>query len=55
MQSGLTGWQVSRRNDIGFDERIEMDPHYIREQSVWTDLKLLFRTVTAVLGIHGSY
>ena len=55
VKPGLTCyWQVSGRNDIGFDEWIEMDLRYIREQSVWTDIKILFRTVTAVLGMRGS-
>lgn len=47
-------WQVSGRNDVSFDEWIELDFKYIREQSVLTDLKLLFMTVPAVLAAKGA-
>lgn len=48
-------WQISGRNDISFDEWIEMDLRYIREASFWTDIKILFMTVGAVLGRKGAY
>lgn len=47
-------WQVSGRNDLSFDEWIDLDFKYIREQSVLTDLKLLFMTVPAVLAAKGA-
>ena len=56
VQPGLTCiWQVSGRSDIGFDRQIELDIAYVRSQSFWTDLKLLARTVPAVLGGRGAY
>jgi len=48
-------WQISGRNDISFDEWIEMDLRYIREASLWTDIKILFMTVSAVLSKKGAY
>ena len=47
---GLTCyWQVSGRNDIPFDEWIEMDLRYIKEASIFTDLKLILLTFGAVI------
>ena len=55
VKPGLTCyWQVSGRNDIGFDEWIELDLKYIREASVWTDLKLIFMTFWAVFTGKGA-
>ena len=55
VKPGLTCyWQVSGRNDIGFDEWIELDLRYIREASVWTDLKLIFMTFRAVVSQEGA-
>jgi lipopolysaccharide/colanic/teichoic acid biosynthesis glycosyltransferase len=56
VKPGLTCyWQVSGRNDINFDEWIEMDLRYIREASIWTDIKILFMTVGAVFTGKGAY
>lgn len=56
VKPGLTCyWQVSGRNDIMFDEWIELDLKYIHEQSVWIDLKILFRTVEVVVQGGGAY
>ena len=53
---GITGpWQVSGRNALSFDERVEMDLSYIRNWSVWMDLILLARTVTNVIFRRGAY
>ena len=47
-------WQVSGRNTMSFAEWIELDLKYIREQGLWTDLKLLFMTIPAVLSARGA-
>ena len=47
-------WQVSGRNTMSFAEWIELDLKYIREQGFWTDLKLLFMTIPAVLSTKGA-
>jgi len=43
---GLTCyWQATEnRNDVSFDEWMEMDRRYITERSAWVDLKLIFKT-----------
>lgn len=53
---GLTCyWQVRNdRNQCSFDEWVEMDLQYIRDRSVWTDLKIIFQTVGTVLGMSGQ-
>lgn len=53
---GLTGlWQVSGRSDLDFDERLRLDIEYIERQSLWLDIKILFRTATAVFTQRGAY
>ena len=55
VEPGLTGlWQVSGRSNIDFDERVRLDIRYIRERSFWLDIKIMFRTVTAVLQAKGA-
>lgn len=56
VKPGLTCyWQISGRSDISFDEWVELDCKYIRESSVWTDIKIILKTVPAVLFGRGAY
>ena len=43
-------WQVSGRNNIGFDEWVEMDLEYIKNRNLWLDIKLIFKTVFVLFG-----
>jgi Undecaprenyl-phosphate galactose phosphotransferase WbaP len=53
---GLTGlWQVSGRNNITYDERVNLDAYYVRNWSVWLDLYILMRTVWVVAFGEGAY
>jgi lipopolysaccharide/colanic/teichoic acid biosynthesis glycosyltransferase len=53
---GLTGlWQVSGRSQLGYEERVQLDMHYIRSYSIWSDVEVLLRTVPAVLKGVGAY
>jgi lipopolysaccharide/colanic/teichoic acid biosynthesis glycosyltransferase len=58
VRPGLTGWaQINGRNAISWPERIELDLWYIRNRSLRLDLKILLRTVLAVLrrgGVVGA-
>ena len=56
MKPGLTGlWQVSGRADIDdFDHWIRLDLAYIDQWSLWLDLKILLKTVPAVLSTRGA-
>ena len=53
---GLTGlWQVSGRNRTTLAQRVAYDTYYIRNWSVWMDIYLLAKTVSAVLTRDGAY
>jgi lipopolysaccharide/colanic/teichoic acid biosynthesis glycosyltransferase len=53
---GLTCiWQVSGRSEIPFDQQVEMDIDYIHQRSLWTDIKLLAKTIPAVIFGKGAY
>lgn len=53
---GLTCyWQIQpHRNDLSFEEWMELDVKYIEEQSFLTDWKIIFATFGAVLGMNGE-
>lgn len=56
VKPGITGlWQVSGRNDIDYDERVQLDVWYVRNWSIELDLQILIKTVTVVLRREGSY
>jgi exopolysaccharide biosynthesis polyprenyl glycosylphosphotransferase len=47
---GLTGlWQVLGRTTIPFDEMIRLDYVYVTNWSLWTDVRLMLRTIPAVV------
>ena len=48
-------WQVSGRSDIPFREQVVLDKEYIRGQSLWKDILILFKTIPAVLAGKGAY
>ena len=51
VKPGLTCyWQVGGRNEIGFDEWVELDIKYIEERNLWIDIKLIFKTVFVLFG-----
>jgi exopolysaccharide biosynthesis polyprenyl glycosylphosphotransferase len=50
MKPGITGlWQVAARRDEDFDRWVELDLAYIDRWSVWLDLKIMLRTIPAML------
>jgi len=55
VKPGLTGlWQVSGRNNIDFEEWMRLDLRYIDDWSLWLDVKILLRTVPAVVFKSGA-
>jgi exopolysaccharide biosynthesis polyprenyl glycosylphosphotransferase len=47
---GVTGlWQVLGRTNISFEEMVKLDYLYVTNWSLWTDLRLVLRTLPAVL------
>lgn len=53
---GLTCyWQIQpHRNEVSFDEWMELDLKYIQERSFWVDWKIIFQTVKVVLHLEGE-
>ena len=53
---GLTCyWQVQpKRNSLSFEDWLALDLKYIAERSLWTDLKILYKTIGAVWGMEGE-
>jgi exopolysaccharide biosynthesis polyprenyl glycosylphosphotransferase len=47
-------WQVSGRNSIPFEQWMKMDLEYMDEWSLWLDMKILARTISAVLKGSGA-
>lgn len=56
MRPGITGlWQVSGRNQLNFENRLQMDALYVSNWTLWLDILLLFRTIGAVFRRDGAY
>lgn len=52
---GLTGlWQVNGRSDLTFDEMVRLDLYYAEHWSPWLDVKIVLRTLPAVLSGRGA-
>lgn len=52
---GITGpWQVSGRNNLAYDRRIELNSWYANNASVLTDVVILMRTLSVVLNRTGA-
>jgi exopolysaccharide biosynthesis polyprenyl glycosylphosphotransferase len=52
---GLTGpWQVMGRNAIPFQEMVKLDYLYVTDWSLWSDIKLLLRTLPVVVARRGA-
>ena len=56
VRPGMTGlWQVNGRSDLSFDQMVRLDLYYAENWSLWLDIKILLRTVPAVLFGRGAY
>jgi putative colanic acid biosynthesis UDP-glucose lipid carrier transferase len=57
MKPGITGpWQVGRRSDGDeYEERVRMDDWYILHYSLWTDIKIIVKTVYCMVKGKGAY
>jgi len=50
VRPGLTGlWQVSGRNNLSYDERVDLDVDYARHRSFRADLEIILRTIGVIL------
>lgn len=53
---GITGlWQVSGRSDLSWEDAVRLDEQYVDDWSLLLDLRILLRTVGAVLRARGAY
>jgi lipopolysaccharide/colanic/teichoic acid biosynthesis glycosyltransferase len=53
---GMTGWwQISGRADKPMYFATEDDLYYIRNYSIWMDIRILWRTLWVVLSRRGAY
>jgi len=48
-------WQISGRAEIDFPGQVQLDVRYIESCSLWQDIKILLKTVPAVLSGNGAY
>ncbi|MDD3803989.1 MAG: sugar transferase [bacterium] len=50
VRPGMTGmWQVSGRNQVGFEDMVLLDIYYVENWTVWLDLQILLKTIPVVL------
>jgi lipopolysaccharide/colanic/teichoic acid biosynthesis glycosyltransferase len=55
VKPGITGlWQVSGRSSLTWNQAIECDLRYVRDWSLWLDLKILMRTIVVVARRDGA-
>ncbi|MDN5696768.1 MAG: exopolysaccharide biosynthesis polyprenyl glycosylphosphotransferase [Rubrobacter sp.] len=53
---GLTGyWQISGRSDLSFEDMTRLDLYYIENWSLSLDIKIILKTIAAVLNHRGAY
>jgi exopolysaccharide biosynthesis polyprenyl glycosylphosphotransferase len=53
---GCTGlWQVSGRNNLGFEEMVELDLEYIKDRSCLYDIKIILKTVLVLFGSKDAF
>ncbi|QWW19169.1 sugar transferase [Schaalia sp. 19OD2882] len=56
VRPGMTGlWQVSGRSNLPWTESVRLDLHYVENRSFLFDMRILLRTVAAVLRQEGAY
>jgi lipopolysaccharide/colanic/teichoic acid biosynthesis glycosyltransferase len=56
VRPGATGlWQVSGRSDTSYDNRVKLDTQYVQEWTFWDDIKIILKTLPAVLSRRGAY
>jgi exopolysaccharide biosynthesis polyprenyl glycosylphosphotransferase len=55
VRPGLTClWQINGRSSVSFDHWMDLDMQYIDQWSLWLDLKILVKTIPAVLSGTGA-
>lgn len=53
---GCTGlWQATERNEVGFNEMVQLDIEYIQKANLFFDLWIIWKTIEIVIKPNGSY
>lgn len=56
VKPGLTCyWQISGRADIKWDEWVELDLKYIEDMGIWTDIRMILKTIPVIFHGDGAY
>ncbi|MBK5348370.1 MULTISPECIES: sugar transferase [Bacillus] len=56
VKPGVTGyWQVSGRSGVGYPERVDLELHYVYNQSIVFDFSIILKTIYLVLSRKGAY
>lgn len=56
VQPGLTCyWQIGGRANIKWEEWVELDLDYIQDLGLWTDIKIIAKTIPAIFESEGAY
>lgn len=54
VRPGLTGWaQVNGRNALDWEDKFKLDTWYVDHQSIWVDIRILFRTAACLINREG--
>jgi len=55
IRPGISGyWQVSGRQEVDYEERIQMDRFYMYRWTIWMDIWLALKTIQKVLKMEGA-
>lgn len=53
---GCTGlWQVTSRNNVGFNKMVQLDIEYIKKSSMTFDIFILFKTIAIMIKPNAAY
>lgn len=56
VKPGLSGlWQISGRNDLTYEMRVDLDEYYVRNYSIWMDIYIIRQTFGALISNRGAY
>jgi lipopolysaccharide/colanic/teichoic acid biosynthesis glycosyltransferase len=56
VKPGITGlWQVNGRHNVTFEERIQYDLNYINGWNFWMDLRIILKTIPALVKMAGAH
>jgi lipopolysaccharide/colanic/teichoic acid biosynthesis glycosyltransferase len=56
IKPGLTClWQIGGRSEIPFEQQVRLDMEYIHSRGLWQDIRIILKTIPAVLLGRGAY